>query len=197
MAVIVSTKAREGRKVYHRPDCIHSKRMKHKKEITLTKAKSLGYTECKHCSGFGAHLLDNKHLFKTWKERDGLKFHYDMGPHILYVWTDVGFWRLSLYRGTNEISLFHRNIYDRNLTLAQAKAGKFHRQTELAPTSSLHKVINFIINHDKAQVIIKDDYRKLPKNTKKQRKYYRYAEKREKKKELKRLDELFEQIKTK
>ena len=94
--------------------------------------------------------------------------------------------------------LFHRNEYDKSISLEQAASGIYHRQTDVKPTSSLHRLINYIVEHDKAKLIIMDDYRKLPRETALQRKYYRKAEKKAKSRERKmariRLDDLFRQI---
>ena len=74
----------------------------------------------------------------------------------------------------------------------------YHRQTDVKPTNSLHQLINYITEHDKAKLIIMDDYRKLPKTTARQRKYYRQAERKVKSRERKmariRIENLFRQI---
>ena len=197
--VIVSRNIKPNqKKVYHNKNCIHVNRIKdaNKKELTLTQAKKKGYKECQCCHGMSGLLLENKTNIKEWKQNNDIKFYYAIKQRTLYVRTEIGFWRISMKRGTNLLLLYHRNNYHKNLTYAQAKAGGFHRQTELTETQSLQKVVEFIIRHDKAKLIIQDDYRKLPKTTKKQKKYYRFAEKKEKKKAMERLDELFEQIKT-
>ena len=199
MEVIISKSVRKGRKkVYHTKKCIHTGRISEDNKVVTSEsnAKKLGYTQCKCCSGLAGMLLENRSNIKRWKEKDGLRFNYAIRQQTLYVATNVGFWRISIQKGTKMLVLYHRNTYKPELTLSQAKAGRFHRQTELKLTDSFVKVINFIIEHDKAKHIIMDDYRKLPRHTKKQKKYYRYAEKREKQRAMKRLDELFEQIKT-
>ena len=69
--------------------------------------------------------------------------------------------------------------------------GEFHRQVDVKATESMEKIVEYVAAHDRAKVIIMDDYRKLPKTTKKQKKYYRAAERREKKRTRERLDSIF------
>lgn len=197
--VIVSKNIKPNqKKVYHTKKCIHTKRIKedNKLELTLTQAKKKGYKECQCCHGMSGLILENKTNIKNWKKNNDIKFYYAIKQRTLYVRTEIGFWRISMKRGTDQLLLYHRNNYNENLTYTQAKAGGFHRQTELAQTQSLQKIVEFIIKHDKAKVIIQDDYRKLPRATKKQKKYYNFAKKKEQKKAIQRLDKLFEQIKT-
>ena len=76
-----------------------------------------------------------------------------------------------------------------------------HRQRDMKSTASFEKILNYVIAHDKAKVIIQNDYRKLPQSTKKQKKYYEIAKRKEQRREIrrvrKRIDELFSMIETK
>lgn len=116
----------------------------------------------------------------------------------LYVRTGIGCWKIFYKEPIGRYVLFHRNEYDKSISLEQAASGIYHRQTDVKPTSSLHRLINYIVEHDKAKLIIMDDYRKLPKATARQRKYYRQAERKVKNRERRmariRLDDLFRQI---
>lgn len=51
--------------------------------------------------------------------------------------------------------------------------------------------MEYIIAHDRAKITIMDDYRKLPKCTKKQKKYYKAAKRSDKKQAMRRLDSIF------
>ena len=63
------------------------------------------------------------------------------------------------------------------------------------------KLIRYIADHDKAILISRDDYRKLPQSTKRQKKYYRQAERRVKRLEQRqsrqRMEDLFREIEEK
>ena len=77
------------------------------------------------------------------------------------------------------------------MTLLTAKMGDFHRQADVKPARAIESIIEYIIAHDKAKVIIMDDYRKLPKATKKQKKYYYAAERKQRRTDTRRIDFLF------
>ena len=83
----------------------------------------------------------------------------------------------------------------------QAVRGAYHRQGDVKPAESLAKLIRYIADHDKAKRIIMDDYRKLPRATKRQKKYYQQAEKKARRwqqgKTGKRIEELFREIEAK
>lgn len=80
----------------------------------------------------------------------------------------------------------------------QNEKGQFHRQKDCAPATSLNKIIFYIAKHDKAKQIIKDDYKKLPKSTKRERKYYNHAKQKMKKRESRdkmyRLDQIYKEL---
>lgn len=69
--------------------------------------------------------------------------------------------------------------------------GEFHRQKDVKQTDSLIKLVEYIDAHDKARVVIQDDYHNLPRRTKKQKKYYKQAERKVKREAVKRMDTLF------
>ena len=87
------------------------------------------------------------------------------------------------------------------MPLEQAIQGDYHRQGDVEPAESLLKLIRYIADHDKAILIIRDDYRKLPQSTKRQKKYYRQAERRVKRLEQRqsrqRMEDLFREIEEK
>ena len=58
-------------------------------------------------------------------------------------------------------------------------------------TESMEKIVEYIIAHDRAKITIMDDYRKLPKSTKKQKKYYKAAERKDRRNAMRRLDSIF------
>ena len=82
--------------------------------------------------------------------------------------------------------------------MEQATHGAYHRQTDVKPEESMQKLINYIVAHDKAKRIIREDYRNLPKSTSRQRKYYRQAQnkirRRNTRQARQRMDELFRNI---
>ncbi len=75
-----------------------------------------------------------------------------------------------------------------------AISGNYHRQKDVKATQSLQKIIEYIAAHDKAKMIIVDDYHNLPQKTKRQKKYYKIAKKKAAQKQEKRMDMLFAKV---
>lgn len=69
--------------------------------------------------------------------------------------------------------------------------GEFHRQIDVKATESLEKIVDYIAAHDRARVTIMNDYRKLPRSTKKQKRYYEAAKHKDKRKAARRVDDIF------
>ena len=196
MLVIASGKTNEKNRVYHRCGCIYEKRIKAEHRITMSdeQAAEKGYKECKYCAGLKGDVRVHKEFFGKQSSKNGINFTYMKESNTLYMQTNVGFWKIYEQYKTGKYLLCHRNVYTEGMAFKEAIHGDFHRQYDVKPTDSIEKVVDYIVAHDRAQVIILDDYRKLPKHTKKQQKYYRAAERKEKKKTAKRLDYLFAEL---
>ena len=199
MDVIVSMKDSGRRMVYHRPECIYVRRMKRENRMRLTQewAENHGYCCCKYCGGLRGEMRTDNQI-EEWKKTYHISIDYVKQTDTLYVRTGIGCWKIFYKESVGRYVLYHRNQYDKNMSLRQAANGMYHRQSDVKPTSSLHRLVRYIVEHDKAKLIIMDDYRKLPRETALQRKYYRKAEKKAKSRERKmawiRLEDLFRQI---
>lgn len=80
------------------------------------------------------------------------------------------------------------------MTGEQIIYGKYHIQTDVRPAWSPFALIDYIIKHDKAKRIIEEDYRKLPKKTKREKRYYKMAERKSMLKNKRRVSELLDCI---
>lgn len=89
------------------------------------------------------------------------------------------------------VCFIYRNTFDANTDYQDLIRGEFHRQKDVKQTDSLVKLVEYIDAHDKAKVVIQDDYHNLPRRTKKQKKYYKQAERKVKREAVKRMDTLF------
>lgn len=202
MNVVVSMMAPEGKKVYHRQDCMYVKRMKPQNRMILPRkqAEEHGCRCCSYCGGLQGEMRQSGQI-QAWKRDYQVSLDYVKKTDTLYVRTDMGCWKIFCERGGNRYLLWHRNTYDSSMLLEQAVRGAYHRQGDVKPAESLAKLIRYIADHDKAKRIIMDDYRKLPRATKRQKKYYRQAEKRARRWQQgtigKRMEELFQEIEAK
>lgn len=199
MNVIVSMDATKKRRVYHRSGCIYAERIKNQNEMIISEsqAKVHGYHKCKYCSGLIGDVRTNAQI-KVWEEKYHININYIKRSDTLDVRTTIGCWKIYFNEKIQKYLLYHRNFYNKELTLEQAIHGTYHYQVDVKPEESLHKLINYVVAHDKAKVIMKNDYRKLPRSTARQRKYYKQAENKFKRRNTRlqrnRLDELFRNI---
>ena len=197
MEVIVSEKSRYH--VYHRPECVCVTRMakKNQKIMSRQQAEDNGYHACRCCGGGkydGSWFSSESARFEEWEEEYHMSIDYASRNQVIYVRTDIGCWRISRRANTGYYDLFHRNNYNSTMMLCQAKAGGYHRQGDVKPSETIHKLLVYIYNHDKAKVIIMDDYRKLPRRTARQRKYYKQAQRADRRKSIRRVYNIFDQL---
>lgn len=93
-----------------------------------------------------------------------------------------------------EEGLLHLNEYKGAMSDSELRNGAFHRQSDMKPTYSPGRILNYVAEHDRAAEIMAVDYTKLPRTTQKEKKYYRRAEERSKHPSHKRMDMLFDLI---
>ncbi len=179
-------------KVYHTEACPYANRIKYKNKLYTAEEGILeNYKPCTCC-------FDDRRYLKQWVSFFENKGFYDLelkqvGNYTVYVKTAAGFWKIIL-SDEKEYVLYHRNYFDKEKTYDELIIGNFHRQKDVTRTSSLDKVLNYIRNHDRAKVIMDEDWRKLPTRTKKQKRYYKSAERRDKRRQVRNVFSLFAQL---
>lgn len=193
MQVVASSETGKSKKIYHKVNCMYAKRIKFDNRIDMnpTTAKKRHFCECKYCGGLKGDVRTSKKWILSWEEGNNIKFTYQDKTDTLYIQTEIGFWKLFRKQDNGKYLLYHRNAYKKEMSIAEASHGDFHRQCDMKATETMASLVEYIIAHDKAKVIIMEDYHKLPKQSKKQKKYYKQAERRVKKHEARRVDSLF------
>jgi hypothetical protein len=188
--VVISKKS--GQMIYHEETCPYAKRMqkKYRRYISEQKALEKGYRPCSYCGGLHGIFLS------FVDDSNDLTASYDKKDKALCFRTDVGFWKVLEQGDPKSYRLWHLNgsDFDQNVESKYLMRRSFHRQVDVKSTTNIGKIVQYIRDHDKAKKIIKDDWKKLPKSTQKQKRYYKQAKKREERKRHKRLDQLFEMI---
>lgn len=193
LSVVGSTAVAKKKRIYHKEGCMYAKRIKvdHVRRIPLEKAIEKNVCFCKYCAGLKGDMRVQKKSLKKRNKKNSMQFHYEQNNDTLYVSTNIGFWKIYWKKEERGYILYHRNEYNKEMSLETAMNGDFHRQGDVKPTDMLNTLLDYIHAHDISKAIIADDYRKLPKKTKKQRKYYRCAERKAKRKQAFRLDMIF------
>jgi hypothetical protein len=167
--VIISTKE----KVFHEEFCPYVTRIQsqHRRRINEEKAIEKGYCECKFCRSV-------KGLVYKYRQLSNFDICYDAVDDALCVRTDVGFWKLIWREQYGNWVLFHMNhrgykMFNPELPSKILMRGSFHRQEDFKATTSVAKALQYIESHDKAYRLGEEDYKRMPKNTQKQRLRYR------------------------
>ena len=191
------------KKVYHQDYCPYAKRIdtKYRRSISEQKAKSKGYSACAWCGGLhGEYLLTTREPeMYGERQRKVVKISYDTKRKAMCFRTKIAFWKLVKSWNNDSYLLFHLNedSFNPNYSDKELSNGRFHRQTDVAAFTNLdkiHGIVTYIYEHDKAKKIIENDWKKLPKKTKRQKKYYEQAKRKDRHQKLKRIDELFKEI---
>ena len=193
MLVVASRKNDKKHRIYHRCGCMYARRIKsdNRREMSHESAIRRRYQACKYCSGLQGDVNVHKKAFATWSLKKKMELKYHKESDTLYIRTEVGFWKIFLKKEIGKYLLYHHNTYFPSMSFDEAIQGDFHRQSDVKATESMEKIVEYIVAHDRAKVIMMDDYRRLPKSTKKQKKYYKAAERRERRESLRRLDSIF------
>ena len=101
------------------------------------------------------------------RERGPFLLKAEQGSHTvsdtLFIRTEFGFWKI--YQMDRGFVLYHCSKYDRTKTFEALMHDVFHRQCDVLAYESLFKLINYIVEHDRAKRIILEDYKKLPQRT--------------------------------
>lgn len=185
--------------IYHEESCPYAKRMqkKYSRYISEQSALERGYRPCSYCGGLhGIYLKFNSDLKMFGKSREDITASYDRIDKALCFRTDNGFWKVLEQGDPATYRLWHLNHghFDNSLPDKVLMRRAFHRQVDVKSTLNMSRIVQYIAQHDKAKKIMDNDWKKLPKNTPKQRKYYKQAKRREQKKQGRRLDILFQKL---
>ena len=199
MRVVASSAINKNHRIYHRYGCKYASRIKYdnRLEMSYEQASKKHYKACKCCSGFKGLLNVYKKSFEEFAVKNNISFTYNEEQNSLFVKTEMGFWKIYNpldYSYSRSYILYHRNSSSPNMTVEQGIKGAFHRQSDVKVTTSLDAIVKYIVRHDRAKVVMMNDYRKLPKDNKKQKQYYRIAEKKDRKKKMKNLYSIFEAL---
>ena len=112
----------------------------------------------------------------------------------IYLQTKCGNWKIIKSKHDGMFRLFHLNFAPEEGTITGHPACHYHRQRDVQPKDSMMSFLNYIMEHDKYKKVAEEDYRKLPRSTKRQRKYYRSAKKRDERRKAGRVMELFSRL---
>ena len=200
MVVRVSLATPKKDRVYHKENCIYANRIKwdNLKFMSKEEAEKRHYCECSYCGGgLKGDFRVMKKAIRRWEKNSGVQITYVERTNTAYISTENGFWKFFMKDELGKYVLYHRNVYEKGMPFIAATKGDFHRQADVKADESMANLVKYVVAHDEAKAIIKDDYRKLPQQTRQQKKYYRQAENRNKRQEKRRLYSIFNMLERK
>lgn len=192
--VVISMNARtEG--VYHRPGCCYAGKIrpKSKRIVKKKEAQAKGYRPCKYCCGICGYYRSRSDLFAKWNKVLHIEFSCLSRQNRLCVRTQNGLWQIR-QNSEGIYALYHLNNFCADVPTRELMNRSYHRQNDVAETGSVGQLIGYIYRHDQALAIIKDDYHKLPQDTRRQKIYYQQAREREKRRSMRRVDAWFKMM---
>ena len=193
MNVTLSTTSRS--KVFHLPGCPYDNRIRfeNREDMNRWEAAHMGYRPCKYCSTMRGYHHIRKPFMKQMTKQHETQFTLAKDTDTLYIRTDAGFWKMYT-KVDMQYRLYHLNTFDASLSTEQMMRGKYHQQKDVKFSTSPNSIIHYIIKHDEAKKIIEDDYRKLPRSTRKEKKYYEKARNRDGRRKKRQLYSLLDCI---
>lgn len=178
-------------KIYHRPTCSHALRIKSRNRMTMSleEAERNGCRPCKCCNSVGFIYRSELANMERFIAQYG--FLVDLKDNAIYVRTDIASWKIVYRTYRQKFILFHCVNDGARPSLGELELIHYHRQGDIWEARSIAKCLSYIGAHDEFKMKMPDDYRKMPRDTKRQKRYYESAKRREAKKNERRLDNLF------
>lgn len=184
-----------GDSIYHRPGCYYEARIwpKGKKFVKKGEAQARGYRPCKYCCGICGYYRSHGDLFAKWSRVLHMEFTCLSRQDRLCVRTQDGLWQIR-QNCEGIYALYHLNHFRADVPTRELANRSYHRQNDVPETGSVGQLIGYIYRHDQAMAIIKDDYHKLPQDTRQQKIYYQQARDRERRRSIRRVDKWFRRM---
>ena len=184
-------------KIYHEDWCpyvpIKAKFGKLSQWTATTKKNVIedGYKPCKWCCGMHGLYL----RLKERNRHNDIRLCYEWEHQRICFRTENGFWNVR--EGDNGMFwLYHLNhyLFDPDAKDTELMKRKHHRQKDVKETEDVWHIMDYISKHDRMKPIVDQNWRRLPKTSRKKRKYYNQAKKRAERKAVRNLDKIFKQI---
>ena len=169
-----------GGKIFHSTECTYAGRIKNKNRNYVTtrqEARERGYRMCNCCAPIVRYLKKEQKEIEDFARKHNMKLRLYDGE--IHVESGAAVWKIVTEEGKRGISLYHGNR-ERYNTLRWENGmlqHHYHKQGDIT-SSSILEYLNYIYKHDCWRSSQIEEYRKLPKHTRKQRKHYKEEKKR-------------------
>ncbi len=175
-------------KIYHKNGCRYTHRILSQNfyQTTRKDARRYGFRCCRYCNSMNHHFKTEEHVLDNYAEQYGFTYKYDNG--MLYVKTEIGFWKLVYSRKEEKIAIYHRNDAAEPVNMDNPEQEQFHRQKDIDYSTSIAGCLNYIYQHDKFKAAVLRGDKDIRYSSKK---YEKTAAKREVRSSIRRVNYLF------
>lgn len=170
--VVASKSARS--KVFHYPSCKFVSTILKDNLITFKnkdEARKKGYRHCVYCSRIIKYYEENKKEIDSFIKSNGLKMYID--DDSMYIDNIFYSWKITISPTGYNVILYHANTETYNSL--KVKNGHFQHNYHLQKykdAPDIMHILQYIVNHDNWKISSLDNYKKMPKRTKRQKKEY-------------------------
>lgn len=185
-----------GEKIFHHSQCTYVNRTKMENRIQFyseKEARDKGYRMCNCCSHMGKQFRKEKKEIQELARKNRVKVRLYDGA--VYLETDVAPWKIISAGQQHKLFLYHGN-HERYENLKKKNGmieHHYHSQSD-ARGKTIVDYMNYIIRHDQWREQIKNEYRSLPKTTKRQRDYYKSQKKKARRNAIHNVYNLIEKL---
>jgi len=183
-------------KIYHEQFCPYAGRIVSKNRkyfYTLDAAQNYGYHSCKFCSQTGKAYSREKYDIEDFARKHQLDIRFE--DNAVYVRNGVNNWMILAANKDRKMVLLHANsrLYKNLPTKNGRIIHSYHIQDDVI-RKSIMGYLNYIVRHDDWRFRQSEEYKELPKVTKKQRNKYKKEKGKADKKAIRNVLNLIEEM---
>lgn len=166
-------------KIFHYPSCRFVTTIFKDNIITFKdkdEARANGYRHCTCCSRIIKYYEENKKEIDNFLKLNGLKMYIE--DDAMYIDNTFSSWKIIVSPSGYNIILYHANTEHYNkLKISNGHfIHEYHLQKYRGIPDIIH-MLQYIVDHDNWKINSLDDYKKMPKRTKRQKREYELAKK--------------------
>lgn len=161
-------------RIFHYPECIYAKKIGKSNLIEFalkSDARACGYRQCVHCSRLPKYYEKDKDKIDKALREGHMKMYIE--DDSMYIDHDFSCWKITTSDTGYDLVLFHGNTESYNrLKVKNGHIQHHYHHQNYRGRADILSMIQYIIEHDEWKSTHSDNYKKLPRSTKKQRKEY-------------------------
>ena len=166
-------------RIFHYPNCIYVSRINPENLISFDSkddARACGYRQCVYCSRIIRYYEQDKIAIDRFISTHHLKMYIE--DDSMYIDNESACWKITTVSDGEGLILYHGNTerYER-LEMKDGHIQHHYHLQKYRGNRDIMSMLKYIIEHDKWKSEHANDYKSMPKRTKRQRKEYRKAAK--------------------